>query len=144
MLSDNMLTMGLLVASGFFSVLSLGVAAVCIVRMRQQAAQMTKLFQNLERNLQVASSTSVGMGKRLLALEHKLLQPTPSNRASLPEESAQADKPASPIDSDLKDALSLLNAGLQPEEVARRCGISRAEASLMKFMATQEPGSHAA
>lgn len=114
-----------LLCTALISVLSLGAGAVCLTLLRKQAAAQ----QRLQRELQVMQSSAVGMGKRLLLLEQQL--------ASVAQ-TAPVPAPSSPVLADnLKDAVSLLNAGVTPEEVARRCGISKAEASLMKLMQAQ-------
>ncbi|WP_439135661.1 DUF2802 domain-containing protein [Pseudomaricurvus sp.] len=134
--SDNV-WMDVLVFSALgLSVLSLGAALMCFSTMRKQAAINTALFQKLEKSLQVSESGAVGLGKRLVALEQQF-----SNSAESGQCQNQTSRPASSVhlDESLKDAMSLLNAGLSPEEVARRCGISKAEASLMKLMRAQSP-----
>lgn len=124
--------MGSLVLSAAAVVLAFS----CALRMRKQVGLTQKLFQRLDHNLKVSNSGSIGMGKRLMALEQEI------ERADLEVASKTLhDAPSaavSPvIDDSLKDAASLLHAGVSPDEVARRCGISRAEASLMQLMRSQ-------
>lgn len=119
-----------LLGAALVSVLSLGMAGVCLTLLRKQAAVHDESQQRLQRELKVTQSSAVGMGKRLLLLEQQLAAGT-----ATPTPAAQT--PAAAMTDNLKDAVSLLNAGLTAEEVARRCGISKAEASLMKLMQSQ-------
>lgn len=135
MVSENIVLDAIVLGSLTFSVLSMVIAFACVSRMRKQAALTQKLYQRLDHNLQVSNSSAMGVGKRLIAVEKRL-------KRSNAEESAAAAHPipvpSMPIiDDELKDAASLLHAGIDPEEVSRRCGISRAEASLLKVMHSQ-------
>lgn len=139
--SDSLWVDVLLLSALGLGVVSLGAALLCFSLMRKQATISAGLFQKLEKALQVSESGAVGMGKRLIAIEQQL--PAVIQGRQTVEEKSQP-LPSATLDESLKDALSLLNAGLQPEEVARRCGISKAEASLMKLMRTQAQPSEAA
>lgn len=120
--------------------MAMALALVCYARLRKQSYLTQKLYQRLDHNLQITNNGSMGMGKRLIALEHNLHQVEMQDAAnstvkvSAPTVSNSIVEGLAP---DLADAARLLNAGLLPEEVARRCGISRAEASLMQLMHTQ-------
>jgi transcriptional regulator len=67
------------------------------------------------------------MGQRLLAMEKRLL-----------EEPQKADQKIDYYNDDdfqpYSQAAQLFKMGLDAEEVARRCGLSRAEASLIQMM----------
>lgn len=119
-----------LLGAALVSVLSLGMAGVCLTLLRKQAAVHDESQQRLQRELKVTQSSAVGMGKRLLLLEQQLA-------AGATTQTPAARTPSAAMADNLKDAVSLLNAGLAVEEVARRCGISKAEASLMKLMQSQ-------
>ncbi len=131
-----MLEIGLMVST-LVSVLAVVIAIASVSRMRKQAALTQKLYQRLDHNQQVSNSSAMGMGKRLIALEKQL---NLRDQDAMTGAATSQSRPASSvpaIDEELKDAVSLVNAGLDAEEVARRCGISRAEASLMKLMHSQ-------
>ncbi len=131
-----MLEIGLMVST-LVSVLAVVIAIASVSRMRKQAALTQKLYQRLDHNQQVSNSSAMGMGKRLIALE-KQLNLRDQDATTAVGGSQTSKSPLTPaIDEELKDAVSLVNAGLDAEEVARRCGISRAEASLMKLMHSQ-------
>ena len=116
------------------SVIALAVAGACWSLLRKQAATYEQSQQRLEREFKVLESSALGMGKRLLMLERHLS--TAPAAVSAPQGQS-----AAPVirEGHLQDAISLLNAGLSAEEVARRCGISKAEASLIKLMHSQAP-----
>jgi anti-sigma factor ChrR (cupin superfamily) len=109
------------------SILALGVALVALSRVNRQAADTEKLIQRLTREVAASSSGSVGMGQRLLAMEKRL--------------QASAEKKPEKIDyynddefQPYSQAAQMFKMGMDAEEVARRCGLSRAEASLLEMM----------
>lgn len=120
------LEIGLLV-SLFISVVALAMSYKSLMLAREQQAHTEKLIQKLTRDLSVQNSGSVGMGQRLLAME-KRLQAAP----------AQSSKKIDYYNDDdfqpYSQAAQLFKLGLDSEEVARRCGLSRAEASLIQMM----------
>lgn len=113
-------------------VLSLGLVFLCLAQLRRQAAIHEQSQQRWERELKVIQSSAVGLGKRLVELEQKL-ELVMTTAQSVPPQ----DQSLTTMDDNLQDAASLLNAGVTPEEVARRCSISKAEASLLKLMQAQ-------
>lgn len=135
MVSEGIVLDAVVLGSLTLSVLSMMIAFACVFRMRKQAVITQKLYQRMDHNLQVSNSSAVGVGKRLVAVERRLKH---SNRLQESNAVSPASAPKMPvIDDELKDAASLLQAGIDPDEVSRRCGISRAEASLLKMMHSQ-------
>lgn len=110
----------------------------CIRRQRQQAELTRKLYERLDHDLQLTNSGSIGMGKRLVAME-KVLHQHAKQKAQAAEPPVQQVHATvtSPVHSAYNDAARLFDSGVQSEEVARRCGLSRAEASLMQLMHKQ-------
>lgn len=109
------------------SALALAIALFTFKRLRVQATDMEKLIQRLAREVAASSSGSVGMGQRLLAMEKRL--------------QASGDKKPEKIDyynddefQPYSQAAQMFKLGMDAEEVARRCGLSRAEASLLEMM----------
>lgn len=156
LLSDNLWLDIALVAATMVGWLAFALALVCVLRLRKQAQLTQKLFRRLERNLQVANSSAIGMGKRLIALEQLGITQapvlskdaivktgSPDFAETLQEAQAPVRDQGHPVtvsrDDGLRDANNLLQAGIKPEEVARRCGISKAEASLLQLMNHQSP-----
>lgn len=120
------LEMGLL-ACAAVSVAALVIAILSLQRVRQQAGENEKLIQKLMRDVAASSSGSVGMGQRLLAMEKRL--------------QASANKKPEKIDyynddefQPYSQAAQMFKLGMDCDEVARRCGLSRAEASLLEMM----------
>lgn len=113
--------------SAVISVIALIIAVLSLKHVRRQADANEKLIQKLMREVAASSSGSVGMGQRLLAMEKRL--------------QANATKPAEKIDYYSDDefqpysqAAQMFKMGMDCDEVARRCGLSRAEASLLEMM----------
>jgi hypothetical protein len=115
-----------LIASLACSLLALVIAVVSLKSSRKQAANNEKLLQKLMRDLAASNSGSVGMGQRLLAME-KRLQNTPKPSEKIDVYNDDEFQPYS-------QAAQMFQMGLDAEEVARRCGLSRAEASLLEVM----------
>lgn len=114
------------IASVAVSVIALLVALYGLARTRAQAKDNEKIYQRMLRDISIANSGSVGMGQRLLAMEKRL------------QTAAQTQQPVDEVADDefesYTQAAQLFKMGLGSEEVAKRCGLSRAEASLMEMM----------
>lgn len=115
-----------LIISLSLSIIALAVALKSLSSARQQQLETEKLFQRLTRELTVSKSGSVGMGQRLLSME-KRLQAAPQTTQKIDYYNDEDFQPYS-------QAAQLFKLGLDSEEVARRCGLSRAEASLIEMM----------
>jgi hypothetical protein len=115
-----------LIISLFLSVIALVLAFISLSRAREQKAHTEKLFQKLTKEMALSSSGAVGMGQRLLAME-KHLQSAPKTQQKIDYYDDDNFQPYS-------QAAQLFKMGLDAEEVARRCGLSRAEASLIQMM----------
>jgi hypothetical protein len=115
-----------LIASLAISLLALILAIISLKATRRQADTTEKLLQKLARDLAASTSGSVGMGQRLLAME-KRLQTTQKKSEKIDVYNDDEFQPYS-------QAAQLFQMGLDAEEVARRCGLSRAEASLLEVM----------
>ncbi len=109
------------------SAAALAIALFTFQRLRLQALDTEKLIQRLTREVAASSSGSVGMGQRLLAMEKRL--------------QVSGDKKPEKIDyynddefQPYSQAAQMFKMGMDAEEVARRCGLSRAEASLLEMM----------
>jgi Protein of unknown function (DUF2802) len=134
--SEQWLDMAL-IGSVVISWAAVALSLFCIRRQRHQAMLTRKLYERLEHDLQLTNSGSIGMGKRLVAME-KALQKNVKQETLEPKAKPQPQPSYSaPVDVSYNDAARLLDAGVDADEVARRCGLSRAEASLMQLMHKQ-------
>jgi len=129
-MSLSLLEIGLIV-SFLVGVAVLGVVALVVALKslriaRAQQANTELLIQKLTRDLALSNSGSVGMGQRLLAMEKRLQEPQKDDKKIdyYNDEDFQS----------YSQAAQLFKLGLDAEEVARRCGLSRAEASLIQMM----------
>lgn len=116
-----------LIASLLVGVVALIVAFKSLQVARAQQTHTEKLIQKLTRDLAMSNSGSVGMGQRLLAMEKRLQEEPQKSDKKIDYYNDEDFQPYS-------QAAQLFKLGLDAEEVARRCGLSRAEASLIQMM----------
>jgi uncharacterized membrane-anchored protein YhcB (DUF1043 family) len=116
-----------LIASLLVGVVALILAFKSLQVARAQQANTEKLIQKLTRDLAMSNSGSVGMGQRLLAMEKRLQEEPQKPDQKIDYYNDEDFQPYS-------QAAQLFKLGLDAEEVARRCGLSRAEASLIQMM----------
>ncbi len=112
------------VASIGIGVLALVLVFVALSANRRHTTFLRAYCQRLERELTGSNSAAIGMGQRLIALEKRLLNEEKSSRQAPEANSAYP----------YAQAAQLFQSGLDVDEVARRCGMSRAEASLLHAM----------
>lgn len=122
---------GLAICAGV-SLLALVLALLSLRLVRRQARETEKLLQRLTREVAASSSGSVGMGQRLMAMEKRLQNAAQQKPEKMDYYQDEEFQPYS-------QAAQLFKMGMDAEEVARRCGLSRAEASLLEVM--QKSGS---
>jgi hypothetical protein len=115
-----------LIASLSISALALIIALISLGKSRKQAADTEKLLEHLTREVAASNSGTVGMGQRLMAMEKRI-------QAGL-QKSEKIDYYQDEEFQPYSQAAQLFKMGLDAEEVARRCGLSRAEASLLEVM----------
>ena len=114
-------------ASAVVSLIALVIAVLSLKHVRRQAYANEKLIQKLMREVAASGSGSVGMGQRLLAMEKRLQ----ANATKQPEKiDYYNDDDFQPY----SQAAQMFKMGMDCDEVARRCGLSRAEASLLEMM----------
>lgn len=108
------------------SLFALVVALKSLSRIREQAEQQERIYQRLTKELAVSNSGSVGMGQRLVAMEKKL-QTAAKTQTKIDYYQDDEYQPYT-------QAAQMFKMGLDIDEVSRRCGLSRAEASLIHMM----------
>ena len=119
------LEIGLLI-SLLLSLMAFVLAFYSLKQSRAQALEIEKTLQKVMRELAVSNSGSVGMGQRLMAMEKRL--------QSGPQKSEKIDYYQDEEFQPYSQAAQLFKMGIDCDEVARRCGLSRAEASLLEMM----------
>ncbi len=146
--------------SALVSGLAVLIALVCLFKLRRQAALTEKTFKDLKHKMEVTNNGSMGMGRRLLVMEKAVAAVKGASVARAGVEADVARTPGSALSGDsgihsdidvtAEDsdglqaytlAAELLEAGLDADAVARRCGLSRAEISLMQLMQKHGGGS---
>jgi hypothetical protein len=115
-----------LIASLFLSVVALMLAILSLRATRAQKLSVDRLLQKISRDVAASTDGSVGVGQRLLAIEKRLHAPEKPNQ-TIDYYNDESFQPYS-------QAAQLFGMGLDTEEVARRCGLSRAEVSLIQMM----------
>jgi hypothetical protein len=123
----NWLEAGVVVSLGI-GIIAFILAVFALINARRQLQQSQQLLAQVKRDLALANSGSVGMGQRLLAMEKRLREAPVKPSAAEPDYGDDEEFQA------YTQAAQLFKLGFDSEEVARRCGLSRAEASLMEMM----------
>ena len=111
------------------SLLALWLAALSFRASHRQLDRMRHSQKRLESELAVSNSAAIGMGNRLLAMEKRV---TAHREAGGGSAASDGELPYT-------EASQLFQMGHDAEEVARRCGLSRAEASLLQTMQEHNP-----
>jgi uncharacterized protein YoxC len=117
----------LLIVSLSMSAVALVIAVISLLYVRKQKKDNQTLLRHMMRELSASSNGAVGMGQRLLAMEKKLESNVTANRQKMDYQNDDTFKPYS-------EAIQLLKMGVSTEEVSTRCGLSRAETSLLEMM----------
>ena len=107
-----------LVAAVGVAMLALLLAVIAVRQGNQATRQSRQALARLERELALLQSGAVGMGQRIMAME---------SRKNTPVDTSGGDSRLKPY----SEASHLLSLGVDRDEVANRCGLSRAEASLL-------------
>lgn len=118
----NWMPLALALAS-LLSLVALVVSILALSVSRERVRRVKQGQKRLESELALANSAAIGMGNRLLNMEKRLQQGGSSS-------GTEADNEDLPY----TQASQLFAMGLSVEEVGRRCGLSRAEASLLQAM----------
>jgi len=116
-------------------VIALAVAVKSLLLARAQQAQFDQMAERLSHEIALSTTGTVNIGQRLIAVEKRLLADSIPTLVPQQIDSANADdfQPYS-------QAAQLFTLGVDCDEVARRCGLSRAEASLIQAMQLNASG----
>jgi len=110
-----------LVLACLLSLVALVVSVLALSVSRDRVRRVKQSQKRLESELALANSAAIGMGNRLLNMEKRLQQGGSGAGADVE-------------DLPYTQASQLFAMGLSVEEVGQRCGLSRAEASLLQAM----------
>ena len=121
--------LGLIAIAALVGLLGLLKAYLSIRTLQNHILHLKQQQAHYEQALKALQDSVIAMGRHITDLESD--QPVEATERFA---SQSPSLPHTTISSDQQDAIALLKAGLDTGEVARRCGISRAEASLMKMM----------
>ncbi|SEG58013.1 DUF2802 domain-containing protein [Marinobacterium lutimaris] len=111
-----------------FSLVSLATLALCVVlmlRLRRQERRQQALINVLRNEIRAMTNGSIGMGKRLLAIEHLL---------NITVEKQQELENRDPGVLAYNQAAKLMEMGADVDDLVRSCGIGRPEAELMALL----------
>ena len=111
-----------------FAMLSLVTLVICVVlavRLRRQERRQQALINVLRNEIRAMTNGSIGMGKRLLAIEHRL---------NITVEKQQELENRDPGVLAYNQAAKLMEMGADVDDLVRSCGIGRPEAELMALL----------
>ena len=115
------------------SAIALAVVFKSVKFVREQKQKSDQAYDRLSKEVSVSNASAVALGQRLLAIEKRLQAssnqtPTPQKMDYYNDENFLS----------YSQAAELFKMGLDADEVARRCGLSRAETSLIQMMQLKE------
>ncbi len=117
------------VASSWFA---LTVALVCLAKSSRQHREVSQMINKLAKELRAGQSGSVGMGRRVLALESRL------RKTSERQEEISESQQLTAFPTQYRQAAKMFENGDSVNDVATNCGLSRTEASLLSLMNRQK------
>ncbi|MGH1485016.1 MAG: DUF2802 domain-containing protein [Cellvibrionaceae bacterium] len=127
-----------------------------LLRSHQKARNLFNKLQRLEHDLKIANNSAIGMGQQLISLEKQLKQQPVVNQAEAMALVKEAENIATkealieaPVNNSGSDnpsvydrARQLLHHEQDINKVAKQCGLSYAEVSLLKALGKQTTTSH--
>ena len=109
----------------FVAIVSLTVSVYTFVRLKRQERQHQALLNVLRNEIIAMTNGSIGMGKRVMAIEHKL---------NITVEKQQELENRDPGVLAYNQAAKLMEMGATADDLVRSCGIGRPEAELMALL----------
>lgn len=129
----------LVLGSVLLSVMALAVALVALRASGRRLRQLQSSHRRLENELAVVNSAAIGMGNRLLSMEKAAQQERSRDTGAGPD--PLSTQSVSDQDLPYTQANQMFRMGMSVEQVSERCGLSRAEASLLEAMQTHSRSS---
>lgn len=134
-LSASQLGLAVMVLAGLV-VLLLGWLILLSLRLRGQRRQSQALINVIRGEIKAMTTGSIGMGKRLKSIEHRL---------NLTVEKQQELENRDPTQLAYNQAARLMEMGADVDDLVKNCGIGRPEAELMALLHRElEPGQKSA
>ena len=134
-LSASQLGMAVMGLAGLV-VLLLGWLILLSLRLRGQRRQTQALINVIRAEIKAMTTGSIGMGKRLKSIEHRL---------NLTVEKQQELENRDPTQLAYNQAARLMEMGADVDDLVKNCGIGRPEAELMALLHRElEPGQKSA
>lgn len=96
-----------------------------LFRLKKHERQHQALIRVLRNEIHAMTGSTIGMGKRLGDVEHRL---------SITVERQQALENRDPVDQAYNQAARLIEMGADVDELVNNCGIARPEAELMALL----------
>lgn len=115
----------ILVVFALLSVVSSLAAVYVFIRLNRQERRFRALINVLRNEIHVMTNSSIGMGKRLVAVEHKL---------NLTVDKQQELENRDPGVMAYNQAARLMEMGAGVDDLVKSCGIGRPEAELMALL----------
>lgn len=131
-------------------VIALATSATCAylwLQLKSQTRRVNRLEHLFNKELTIMTQSQAAMGKRIIDVEN--MKAEVSSKPSQSESSVIEDQSESEFNFQEKlhsgsynSALNLLKKGMSSDDVAKRCGLSKAEASLMQLVNNKSPVDH--
>ncbi len=131
-------------------VIALATSTACAylwLQLKSQARRVNRLEYLFNKELTVMAQSQAAMGKRIIDVENTKAEV--SSKPSQSEPPVVEDQSESEFNfreklhsGSYNSALNLLKKGMPSDDVAKRCGLSKAEASLMQLVNNKSPVDH--
>lgn len=115
----------ILVSIAFLAIVAIGLSFAALIRVKRQEQRHQVLLKVLRNEIQGATGSSIGLGKRLVAVERKL---------NITAEKQIELENRDPGVLAYNQAARLMEMGAGVEDLVRSCGIGRPEAELMALL----------
>jgi hypothetical protein len=115
----------ILASIAFLAIVAIGLSFAALIRVKRQEQRHQVLLKVLRNEIQGATGSSIGLGKRLVAVERKL---------NITAEKQIELENRDPGVLAYNQAARLMEMGAGVEDLVRSCGIGRPEAELMALL----------
>ena len=138
------------------SVIACILSTLALLRSQQKSRSLQQKLCRLEHDLRVANTSAIGMGQQVISLEKKIKQQSHTLAQPIAHQESIAEPPtlnpshethvqSSGLEADQSDSLSaydqarhFLSQGKDVDDVAKQCGLSYAEVSLLQTLGRKQ------